>query len=247
MTLAEFLRPVQKGTHQQRVLGVLYFMEKYEARPSATVQDIRQALKIARMPGWAKVNLPDVLRKSAHLVHFSELRTKHRLWSLTQSGRNRLASAIDASGTPKEFEQDSATLHNIVAGISDAGVKDYLEEALKCLGAGALRATVVFVWTATIRTLQSAAIGKGHAALNAALQKHDQRAKSIVRIDDFSYIKDSVLLLAARDLGLLDKNEKDTLQEALDLRNRCGHPGQYKPGIKKVSSFIEDTVSIVFS
>jgi hypothetical protein len=54
-------------------------------------------------------------------------------------------------------------------------------------------------------------------------------------------------LLAAKDLGQLDKNQKDTLEEALDLRNRCGHPGKYKPGVKKVSSYIEDIVSIVFS
>jgi hypothetical protein len=35
-----------------------------------------------------------------------------------------------------------------------------------------------------------------------------------------------VLLLAASDLGLLDKNEKDTLTKALNLRNRCGHSKQ---------------------
>ena len=30
-------------------------------------------------------------------------------------------------------------------------------------------------------------------------------------------------------------------------RNRCGHPGKYKPGVKQVSSFIEDIISIVFA
>jgi hypothetical protein len=55
------------------------------------------------------------------------------------------------------------------------------------------------------------------------------------------------MLLAAKELGILDKPQKDTLEEALNLRNRCGHPGKYRPGIKKASSFIEDTISIVFS
>ena len=50
----------------------------------------------------------------------------------------------------------------------------------------------------------------------------------------------------AQDLGLFDKAEKTTLGEALDLRNRCGHPSKYVPGVKKVSSFIEDVVGIVF-
>jgi len=53
-------------------------------------------------------------------------------------------------------------------------------------------------------------------------------------------------LQAAQDLGVLDKNEKDTLKERLSLRNRSGHPGKYLPGIKKVSSFIEDVISILF-
>jgi hypothetical protein len=36
------------------------------------------------------------------------------------------------------------------------------------------------------------------------------------------------------------------LEEALNLRNRCGHPTKYRPGEKKVSSFIEDVAGIVF-
>ena len=66
-------------------------------------------------------------------------------------------------------------------------------------------------------------------------------------VSDFAYIKESIQLLAARELGILDKSEKDTLEEALDLRNRCGHPSKYRPGVKKVSAFMEDMVSIVFA
>jgi hypothetical protein len=43
----------------------------------------------------------------------------------------------------------------------------------------------------------------------------------------------------------VDKAEKTTLSEALDLRNRCGHPSRYH-GVKKVSSFLEDVIGIVF-
>ena len=66
-------------------------------------------------------------------------------------------------------------------------------------------------------------------------------------MDDFAYVKDIVVLLAAKDLGILDKHEKDTLEEALNLRNRCGHPGKYRPGIKKVSAALEDMASIAFA
>ena len=49
------------------------------------------------------------------------------------------------------------------------------------------------------------------------------------------------------DLSIFDKSEKRQLGQALDLRNDCGHPVKYKPGEKKVSSFIEDVTSIVFT
>ena len=54
-------------------------------------------------------------------------------------------------------------------------------------------------------------------------------------------------LEALPDLGILDKAEKDTLVDGLNLRNRCGHPTKVKPGINKARSFIEDVVGIVFT
>jgi hypothetical protein len=69
----------------------------------------------------------------------------------------------------------------------------------------------------------------------------------VKKLEDFAYIRDATALLAFQELGILDKGEKTTMGEALDLRNRCGHPTNYKPGIKKASSFIEDVVGIVFA
>jgi hypothetical protein len=65
-------------------------------------------------------------------------------------------------------------------------------------------------------------------------------------LDHFAYVKDKVFLEAAQEIGLVDKGQKATLLEGLDLRNRCGHPGKYRPGVKKASSFVEDVVGIVF-
>ena len=60
-------------------------------------------------------------------------------------------------------------------------------------------------------------------------------------------VKDGDLIQVAQDLSVYDKSEKKRLGEALDLRNDCGHPVRYKPGEKRVSSFIEDLTSIVFT
>ena len=62
----------------------------------------------------------------------------------------------------------------------------------------------------------------------------------------FSTSKDKAFLLAAEGVDVLDKAERTTLEEALNLRNKCGHPTKYNPGIAKASSFIEDVTGIVY-
>ncbi len=247
MTLVEFLAPLAKNKHQDRILVVLYYCERYEQQPSLTIENIRQRLKDARARGWAKANIADVLSKSGPLADTDGLEGTRRLWKLTESGHEYVRNLLGLPATEPEIEHDVGTLATLVAKMSDEDVRGYLDEALKCLQVGALRACVVFVWTAAVRIIQTEAMMKGAATVTAAIQRHDPKARPITKIDDLAYVKESVLLLAASDLGLLDKNEKDTLTEALNLRNRCGHPSKYRPGVKKVSAFVEDITSIVFA
>jgi hypothetical protein len=247
VTLIEFLAPLAKRTHQDRVLGVLYYRERYEQKAALTVDELRQGLRSARVKGWAKVNVADVLSKSGPLTDTSGLQGKRRLWNLTDSGREHVRNVLGLPGADVEIEHDVGTLEDVIAKIADADVRNYLQEGLKCLQIGSLRACTVFIWVAAVRSIQTAMVEKGAKQVTAALQRHDARVRTINSVDDFAYVKDAVTLLAAKDLGILDKNEKDTLAEALNLRNRCGHPSKYRPGIKKVSAFVEDVTSILFA
>jgi DNA-binding MarR family transcriptional regulator len=247
MTLVEFLAPLKTNKHQDRILAVLYYCERYEQQPSLTIDTIRKRLKGARARGASTVNIADVLSKSGAFTDTDGLDGTRRLWKLTESGREYVRHLLGLPGNEPEIEHDVATLTALVSKVSNDDVRNYLEEALKCLQVDALRACVVFVWTAAVRTIQTEVMTRGSGAVTTAIQRHDPRARPIAKIDDFAYIKESVLLLAASDLGLLDKNEKDALTEALNLRNRCGHPSKYRPGVKKVSAFVEDITSIVFA
>ena len=247
MTLVEFIAPLAKSTHQNRILAVLYYRERYEQKTALTVDEIRQGLKGVRAKGWSKINVADVLSKAGHFVDTTGLQGKKRLWNLTDSGREHVRKLLGLPQADVEVEHDVGTLEDLVAKVGDAEVRDYLQEAVKCLQVGALRACTVFLWAATIRTIQTVVMAKGSTSVNGVIQKHDPKARTVKRLDDFAYIKDAITLLAAKDLGILDKNEKDTLTEALNLRNRCGHPGKYRPGVKKVSAFVEDVVSTVFT
>ena len=247
MTLVEFVAPLSKGTHQDRVLAVLYYRERYEQKITLTVEEIRHSLKSVRTKGLAKVNVADVLNKSGPLADTSGLQAKNRTWNLTDSGREHVRQLLGLPRADVEVEHDVGTLEDLVAKVTDSDIRDYLDEAIRCLQVGALRACVVFVWTAGIRTIQISAMAKGSSAVTAAIQNHDPKARAVKSVDDFAHIKDATTLLAAKDLGILDKNQKDALTEALNLRNRSGHPSKYRPGVKKVSAFVEDVTSIVFA
>ncbi len=246
MTLVEFLAPLKKASHRDRILAVLYYEQRYKNVDGLTVEGIRQRLKQARTPGYSRVNVADVLARSGHYVDTTGTVGNRRLWKLTGSGEKYVRGKLDLPEVEPEIEHDVGALSGVAAKLEDAHIREYVEEAIKCLRAGALRACVVFLWVGAVRSLQYELLDHESSKLTAALQKHDPKARKVSMIDHFAYIKDKTTLLAAQELNLLDKNEKDTLQEALGLRNRCGHPAKYKPGVKKVSSFIEDVVGIVF-
>ena len=246
MTLIEFVAPLNKGTHRDRILAVLYFVHRYENRNALTAEQVRQLLKKARVPRWSKVNVTDVIAKSGHYVDSPGTEGNKRLWSLTPSGTGYIQERLNLPSTEPEIEHDIGSLSILLKKVADKQITDYIDESVKCLQVNALRACVVFLWAGAIRTIQKNLLKYPKNVFNNALQKHDPKARQVNTIDHFSYIKDKITLLSALELGLYDKNQKDTLEEALSLRNRCGHPGKYNPGVKKVSGFVEDIVNIVF-
>lgn len=246
MTLVEFLAPLKKSTHGNRVLAVLYYLMRYEGVESATVAQIRSAMRRARAPSWKTVNVANVLARSAPNVESPGQSGSALLWRLTGTGQAHIRTLLDLPEAEPEVEHDVRTLESIAAKIGDADVRNYVEEAVKCLRFGALRASVVFLWAGAIRVVQQDLLAKYKKGVAAAVHKFDARVPKVTRLDHFAYVKDATTLLAAQHLGLIDKNEKAVLEGSLRLRNSCGHPGKYKPGVKKVSSFIEDVVGIVF-
>ncbi len=246
MTLVEFLAPLAKAPHREKCIAVLYYNLRYLNKASLTIEQIRAEMKRARVSKWAKINVADVLNKSGAFVDSAGLSGNRRLWQLTPSGEKHIRGLLKLPASEPEIEHDVTTLEALATKVSDPHVRAYIEEAIRCLSVGALRASVVFLWTGAIRTLQQRALAETPPKLNPAITKHDPKARAVNKIEDFAYVKDATALLAFQELGIIDKGEKGTLEEALNLRNRCGHPTKYSPGPKKASSFIEDVVGIVF-
>ncbi len=147
------------------------------------------------------------------------------------------------------MRHDVRDLEALAAKVKDETVRDYLGESIKCLKVDARRAAVVFLWAGAVHTIRemiwnTAANAK---AIDAALKNHNPGARNFTKKGDFDYVNDAALLEITMDLTVFDRSEKKQLKQALDLRNDCGHPVKYRPGEKKVSSFTEDVISIVFT
>ncbi len=240
MTLAEFMHPFRTASRKLQLAAVLYYWERHEKRAAGTTSEIRDALRRARMPAAKSANLS---RDLAHSVPYVDRGAKRGTWLITGTGKTEVRNAIGATDVG---QADVADLTALAQAVADASTRGYIEEAVKCLGAGARRAAVVFLWTGAVAVMRDALWEHGPKNVEAALRRHSPKSKLKDR-GDFEAIKDSDLIQAAQDLGVVDKSEKRRLREGLELRNDCGHPARYRPGEKKVSSFIEDLLSIVFS
>lgn len=246
MTIVEFLYPLRKHSGKDMCLAAFYFAKRYGDKVELTVEELRTLLKRASVPKATKLNLADILSRSAPFVYISGKSENRFLWAITSSGEQHVRKLLGLSEAEAEIEHDVSGLENLIQSITDSDVADYVRESIKCLSVGALRAAVVFLWSAAVRDIQKKVMVHKKNDINTAIQKYDSKSRIIKRIDDLSYLKESTLLLVSQELGIFDKNERGELDKALDLRNKCGHPGKYKIGPKKVSSFIEDVVGILF-
>jgi len=224
----------------------MYYLREEMDVEQCSSGELKAAIVAARVPRARTFNVPDVLSKSGHLVSADKNASKVNLWRLTESGDRQVQENLGIVQDAIEIKNEISVMDALMAGVSDDVVRSFVEESVLAYGVGALRASVVFLWSGAIRHLQAKALAVGVTVLNAALTKHDPKARHVSKIEDYSGVKDVIQLLGFREIGLIDKGEWATLQEGLDLRNRCGHPTKYKPGAKKTSAFIEDIVGIVF-
>jgi hypothetical protein len=246
LTIGEFLQPLPRASQRDLVLAAMYYLRRYEGHEAVTTSGIKNAFVRARHQRGKRIQHAAVLSQAAPFVHSPGKDNRHLLWSLTETGDERVRELLDLPTAEPEVEHEVGALQALASKVTDEDVRGYVEEAIKCLQVSALRAAVVFLWTGAVATLRDGVWAQGAPAVNACLRKHDPKARDVKKMDDFAYVKDGALLQAAEDFGLIDKTEKTQLGQALDLRNSCGHPTRYVARVKKVAAFVEDVVGIVW-
>ena len=140
-------------------------------------------------------------------------------------------------------------LQRVIARVTDPQRKDFLAEAISCLGVGARRATVVLTWVAALDHLHEYVLIHQLASFNAALgRRSDRLSKFVVAArDDFGEMKESVFIEVCRSANVITADVRKILDEKLGFRNSCAHPSSISIGDSKVVSFIEDLVDNVIA
>ncbi|MEM8835112.1 MAG: hypothetical protein AAGD00_04750 [Planctomycetota bacterium] len=244
MTLGELLHSLDSPSLSTICQSTLYFLEKYEGKKNATVGEIKSALKTAGFRKKANSNISRALDVSGAAVHIAGTQGRANLWALTTTGRKEIAKLLPEGDRGEPIHQ-AGSLRDLSKSL-DKDTAAYVDESIKCLESDALHAAVVFLWAGAVRNIQDRVVKCPKKDLDTAARKYSPKAPTIRKVDHLSYVQESALLLISEQLGLFDRNERAELEKCLDLRNRCGHPGKYRPGPKKVSSFIEDVSVIVF-
>lgn len=247
LTLGEFLLPLKRASQRDLVLAAMYYLKRYEGHDAVTTSGIKNAFTRARHVKGKAIQHAAVLSQAAPYVHSPGKDGRHLLWSLTETGDERVRELLSLPTAEPEVEHEVGALQTLASKITDEGTRGYMEEAVKCLQVGALRAAVVFLWTGAVATLRERVLAHGAPVVDAALRAHDPKSREFRKQDDFAYVKDAALLQIAQDLGVIDKTQKTHLGQALDLRNSCGHPTKYEARVKKVAAFIEDVVGITWA
>jgi site-specific recombinase XerD len=139
-------------------------------------------------------------------------------------------------------------LEHLIFELSDEAEIKYLMEGVTCFRAGALRAGVIFIWSAVVNNIRKQLIDIYELKnINIELRAIDPKAKQIKSHETFEFFKDQTVIQLSERLGHFDKMEKNELIDScLGLRNKCGHPSNYTPEIQRVKGFVEDVLNIIY-
>jgi hypothetical protein len=206
----------------------------------AQLADIRSRAQEAGFKVPAKWNMSDILGKSGGLA----IRVPAG-WELTDTGKNYLRNLGVESVNPAAM-QVAADLRKHLENVKDAATRAFVEEAIKCHEAKLYRSAIVMSWIAAVDVLYHVVVAKHLASFNAEAKAVNPKWKSAVNEDGLARMKESEFLDRLVPIGVLGKNVKDELVDALKLRNGCGHPNSLKVGPNKVASHLETLLLNVF-
>jgi len=189
-------------------------------------------------PKW---NLSDLLGKSGGKA----IRVPSG-WELTDAGKLHLRSLGVANVSPAAM-QVAVDLRAHVSSISDAQIKDFIEEAISCHEAQLYRSATVMAWLGAVGILHKHVHANHLSAFNTeAVKVMGKKWKIAKTTDDLGRMPEGEFLDRIATLSIIGKNVKTELKGCLDRRNGCGHPNTYRISVNQSAAHIETLLLNVF-
>jgi hypothetical protein len=234
---------LESALHQAGV-GVrdkILFCLSLEPQRPRELADIRLVAQEAGWPQAKKANLSAYLAQAKGLV--AKMPTG---WKLTDAGKLHVVKAAKLPSGPAP-PASTSKLRAHLPKIQNADVATFVEESIKCLEYGLLRAAAVMSWVGAVGVLYDYVLKNKLAEFNAAgAAKHQGKWKPVATFDDLADIKESNFLELAESGSVIGKSVKKELQACLDFRNGCGHPNSLAIGEPRVSTHIDQLIRNVF-
>lgn len=231
----------QHGLSRKDMALLILALEGAGAKSVASIRQIAAQCGVQRHKKW---NI------STSLGHAADAKLVRRVsdgWELTEQGRSYLREKGWVS-TPKPVVRDVLEdMRQHASAISNPHVLQFIEEAITCLEAAALRAAVVFSWVGAVAVLHDHVFQHVLAQFNTEAVKRDPKWKDAKTIDDLGKMKEFTFLETIAAMSIISQNVKQALEECLRRRNACGHPSSYQLSQRQAVAHVEVLILNVFS
>jgi hypothetical protein len=205
------------------------------------VKEIKARCKEVGLRKLADVNVSSYLARTKGLA----INTSAG-WELTDGGKQHLHKLGVSSIRPAAV-QVATGLRGLLAKITDADTRAFVEEAVQCYEYELYRSAVVMSWLAAVHVLKLEVLDKHLKDLNAEASRVDAKWKMAKTTDDLGRMNEADFLDRLSGISMIGKNVKEQLQACLKMRNACGHPNSFKLGEPTVSHHIDVLMRNVFN
>ena len=101
-------------------------------------------------------------------------------------------------------------------------------------------------WLAAVDVLKKEVVANHLAAFNAEARKVNLKWKDAKNADEIGAMNEGDFLNRIMGISMIGKNRKQRLEQALTLRNGCGHPNSLKVGQNEAAAHVEALLQNVF-
>lgn len=240
MLKSESLKDLLATPGQTRVEKVLLCLARQPLVPRQ-VKEVRETAIALGLPDAARWNISQLLSQLQGLA----IRTKAG-WELTSAGQTRVGE-LAGSAINGRANRVAVGLRGHLGAIQDDTTRGFVEEAVQCLENALYRAAIVLSWVGAVSVLQQHVVRLRLQDFNREARRRFRKWKPARTADDLSRIREADFLLILESISVVGKSVKQELENALRLRNGCGHPNSLQVGEAKAAAHVESLILNVYS